>query len=51
MPSRILWSLLLSFGIIVSASLSLYGQSTYGSIAGVGHRYFRSRGYGRQCDA
>ncbi len=34
MPSRILWSLLVSLGMIVSASLSLYGQSTYGSIAG-----------------
>jgi Carboxypeptidase regulatory-like domain/TonB dependent receptor len=34
MPSRILWSLLLSIGILVSTSLSLFGQSTYGSIAG-----------------
>src|ERR1700691_6536744 len=34
MPSRILWSLLLSIGILVSTSLSLFGQNTYGSIAG-----------------
>src|SRR5580700_3334694 len=34
MPSRILWSLLLSIGILVSTSLSLFGQTTYGSIAG-----------------
>jgi hypothetical protein len=34
MPSRILWALLLSIGMVVSASPSLYAQSTYGSIAG-----------------
>jgi Carboxypeptidase regulatory-like domain len=34
MPSRILWALLLSLGMVVSASSSLYAQSTYGSIAG-----------------
>ena len=34
MPSRILWSLVVSIGILVSTSTSLYGQSTYGSIAG-----------------
>ncbi len=34
MPRRILWSLLVSFGMIVSASVSLYSQSTYGSVAG-----------------
>jgi hypothetical protein len=34
MPSRILWSLLLSIGILASTSLSLFGQNTYGSIAG-----------------
>src|ERR1700731_4663537 len=34
MPSRILWSLLLSIGILVSTSLALFGQNTYGSIAG-----------------
>jgi hypothetical protein len=34
MPSRILWSLLVSIGILVSTSNSLYGQSTYGSITG-----------------
>ncbi|HVR25012.1 MAG TPA: carboxypeptidase-like regulatory domain-containing protein, partial [Candidatus Polarisedimenticolia bacterium] len=34
MPSRILWSLLLSIGIFVSTPLSLFGQNTYGSIAG-----------------
>src|SRR5580704_12375588 len=33
MPSRILWSLLVSVGMLVSTS-SLYGQNTYGSIAG-----------------
>ncbi|MGB7602299.1 MAG: TonB-dependent receptor [Candidatus Sulfotelmatobacter sp.] len=35
MPSRILRSLLVSVALLVSFSLSLYGQSTYGSIAGV----------------
>jgi len=34
MPSRILWSLLLSITLLVSASPSLYGQNTYGSITG-----------------
>jgi Carboxypeptidase regulatory-like domain len=34
MPSRILRSLLVSLALLVSVSLSLYGQSTYGSIAG-----------------
>src|ERR1700674_4047827 len=34
MPSRILWSLLVSVGMLVSSSNLLYGQSTYGSIAG-----------------
>src|ERR1700676_931154 len=34
MPSRILWSLLLSIGVLASTSLSLFGQTTYGSIAG-----------------
>src|SRR5271167_3473805 len=34
MPCRKLWSLLLTIGLLVSASVSLYGQSTYGSIAG-----------------
>src|SRR5580693_8898813 len=34
MPSRILWALVLSIGMLFSASLSLYGQSTYGAIAG-----------------
>ena len=34
MPSRILWSLLLSIGLLISTSNSLYGQSTYGSITG-----------------
>src|ERR1700691_1767476 len=34
MPSRILWALLLSLGMVVSASSSVYAQSTYGSIAG-----------------
>jgi Carboxypeptidase regulatory-like domain/TonB dependent receptor len=34
MPSRILRSSLVSLALIVSVSLSLYGQSTYGSIAG-----------------
>jgi hypothetical protein len=34
MPSRILWALLLSVGLLVSASSSLYAQSTYGSITG-----------------
>ncbi|HEV3305828.1 MAG TPA: TonB-dependent receptor [Candidatus Sulfotelmatobacter sp.] len=34
MPSRILLSLFLSIALLVSASSSLYGQSTYGSIAG-----------------
>ena len=34
MPSRILRSSLVSLILLVSASLSLYGQSTYGSITG-----------------
>src|SRR5580700_12090471 len=34
MPSRILRSSLLSLALLVSVSLSLYGQSTYGSISG-----------------
>ena len=34
MPSRKLWTLLVSLTLLVSASVSLYGQSTYGSIAG-----------------
>jgi hypothetical protein len=34
MPRRILWSLLVSFGMIVCASVSLYSQSTYGSVTG-----------------
>jgi len=34
MPSRKLWTLLLSLSMLVSASVSLYGQSTYGSITG-----------------
>ena len=34
MPSRIFWSLLLLIGLVASTSVSLYGQSTYGSIAG-----------------
>ncbi len=34
MPSRMLRSLLVSLALLVSVSLSLYGQSTYGSIAG-----------------
>src|SRR5271163_4965908 len=34
MPRRIVWSLLVTLGMIVSASVSLYSQSTYGSIAG-----------------
>ena len=34
MPSRILCALLLSIALLVSASPSLYAQSTYGSIAG-----------------
>jgi len=34
MPSRKLFTLLISISLLLSASLSLYGQSTYGSIAG-----------------
>lgn len=34
MPSRMLWSLIVSLGMIVFASASLFGQSTYGSVAG-----------------
>jgi len=34
MPRRILCSLLVSIGMIISASASLYAQSTYGSITG-----------------
>jgi hypothetical protein len=34
MPSRKLFTLLISLSLLISASLSLYGQSTYGSISG-----------------
>jgi hypothetical protein len=34
MPRRILWSLLVTLCLIVSASVSLYSQSTYGSVSG-----------------
>ncbi len=34
MPSRKLFTLLLVLGVLFSATLSLYGQSTYGSVAG-----------------
>jgi hypothetical protein len=34
MPRRIVWSVLISLGMIISASVSLYGQNTYGSVAG-----------------
>ncbi|MGO8795905.1 MAG: carboxypeptidase regulatory-like domain-containing protein [Candidatus Sulfotelmatobacter sp.] len=34
MPRRILWTLLVSLGMIIFASASLYAQSTYGSVAG-----------------
>ncbi len=34
MPSRKLFALLLCLGLLFSASVSLYGQSTYGSVAG-----------------
>src|SRR5271155_5533543 len=34
MPSRKLFTLLFSISLVLSASFSLYGQSTYGSIAG-----------------
>ena len=34
MPRRILWILLVSLALAVSSSVYLYGQSTYGSIAG-----------------
>jgi hypothetical protein len=34
MPSRKLFTLLISLTLLISASLSLYGQSTYGSISG-----------------
>jgi hypothetical protein len=34
MPRRMLCSLIVSLGMIISASVSLYSQSTYGSIAG-----------------
>jgi hypothetical protein len=34
MPSRKLFTLLLVLGMLFSATLSLYGQSTYGSVAG-----------------
>jgi carboxypeptidase family protein/TonB-dependent receptor-like protein len=34
MPRRIVWSLLVTLGLIVSASVSLYSQSTYGSVSG-----------------
>ena len=34
MPVRKVWALLLSVGMLVLAPLSLYGQSTYGSITG-----------------
>jgi hypothetical protein len=34
MPSRKLWALVVSFGMVLSFTVSLYGQSTYGSIVG-----------------
>lgn len=34
MRSRIVWSLLVSLALVTSATVSLYGQSTYGSVAG-----------------
>jgi Carboxypeptidase regulatory-like domain len=34
MPRRIFWSLVVSLGLIICATVSLYGQSTYGSIVG-----------------
>ncbi|MGB7822911.1 MAG: carboxypeptidase-like regulatory domain-containing protein, partial [Candidatus Sulfotelmatobacter sp.] len=34
MPSRKLFTLLISLSLLISASLSLYGQSTFGSISG-----------------
>src|ERR1700676_4848402 len=34
MPRRMLWSLLVSVGLLLSTLSSLYGQSTYGSVAG-----------------
>jgi hypothetical protein len=34
MRIRILWSLVVSLALVTSASVSLYGQSTYGSVAG-----------------
>jgi hypothetical protein len=34
MPRRMLWTLLVSISLFVSVTHSLYGQSTYGSIAG-----------------
>jgi hypothetical protein len=34
MPSRKLWAVVVSFGMVLSFTLSLYGQSTYGSIVG-----------------
>jgi hypothetical protein len=34
MPRRTLWSLLVSIGILISASQSLHGQNTYGSVVG-----------------
>ena len=34
MPRRILWTLLVSIGMLVSTSYSLYAQSTFGSVVG-----------------
>ncbi len=34
MPSRKLFTLLVSLSLLIATSLSLYGQSTYGSISG-----------------
>src|SRR5580704_859614 len=34
MPSRRLWTLLLSITLVVTTSLSLHGQSTYGTVDG-----------------
>ncbi|MFZ2085645.1 MAG: carboxypeptidase-like regulatory domain-containing protein, partial [Candidatus Sulfotelmatobacter sp.] len=34
MPSRKLFTLLISLSLLISASLSLYGQSTFGTISG-----------------
>ena len=34
MPSRKLWALLFSAVLVITTSLSLYGQSTYGTVDG-----------------